>query len=122
LTIINLKKMVFIRVHLLESLRLSETVAPKQLRLLSLTMLGSMFLDTDVVQAEKMLSAAFKISSKGGPASLAHVCANILAELHRRRGDQNMAAKLGILLIASQPPQLFIRRIFFSCRQQMPMH
>ncbi|KAJ3416535.1 Origin recognition complex subunit 2 [Chytridiales sp. JEL 0842] len=75
------------KVHLLDALKLAEPIGSNQLKMVSITMLGSMFLDTDVGQSLKMITTAQKLALKAGCVSFAGVCTSLMADLARRGGD-----------------------------------
>ena len=69
-------------------MKLAEVLASSQLKVLSLSILGSIFKHTDPTQAEKMFTTAYKISRKGGVKEVTETIAWALAELCRLKGDE----------------------------------
>ncbi|KAJ3092215.1 hypothetical protein HK102_009700 [Quaeritorhiza haematococci] len=81
------------KVHLLESLKLSETLASAQLKSTCLTMLGNLFMDTESAQAEKMFNTAYAIAKKSKNEIFAALCGRLLADLSGRKGEGEKVSK-----------------------------
>ncbi|KAJ3333045.1 hypothetical protein HDU76_011998 [Blyttiomyces sp. JEL0837] len=83
--------------HILDTLKFSDSVSSNHLKMMGLTLLGGIFLDMDLVQAQKMFGTAHKLAQKLGCGSFASVCAGVMSELHRRGNNLAEANKYAAL-------------------------
>ncbi|KAI8844415.1 hypothetical protein BJ741DRAFT_644915 [Chytriomyces cf. hyalinus JEL632] len=72
------------KMYLLETLRASDVILSNQLKTTTLVMLGSLFLETDPKQTEKMVHTAHKLCKKSGNEAMMRVCKQVLEELAKR--------------------------------------
>ncbi|TPX69559.1 hypothetical protein SpCBS45565_g02274 [Spizellomyces sp. 'palustris'] len=81
------------KLHLLESIKICETLSCTQLRFINVALLGELFSNVDSMQAEKMVATAHIMAKKSHCESFALVCARVLIEIYQRRGDKEKEDK-----------------------------
>jgi len=69
----------FFRQNFLNTLKSADSLNSNQFRILSLSVLGDLFLQTDRGQAEKMYSTAYVLAKKSKSEAFATVCSSALS-------------------------------------------
>ncbi|KAJ3287932.1 hypothetical protein HDU79_005327 [Rhizoclosmatium sp. JEL0117] len=64
----------------------------QQLKIVTLVLLGNVFLETAPGETERMVHIAYKLCKKGGVKSMGRVCASVLDEIGRRKKEAAAAA------------------------------
>ncbi|KAJ3296294.1 hypothetical protein HK104_001774 [Borealophlyctis nickersoniae] len=79
--------------YFVDVLKIADPMSSPQLRYLSLAALASFFLDTQIEQAINMFTMAHTLAKKAKSEAFAAFCADVLAGLARRSGDEEKIAQ-----------------------------